>query len=97
MRSRIPGVLKITINDEDHPDDPERWTIEQIERMDKLNGDEPFVICFPLTVPLGEPDNKLGTCAGCGCGIQFRPNNTVPIKICSECAESWVVRHARSS
>lgn len=92
----IPGVLKITVNDEDHPDEPELWTVESVERMDQLKGDEPFVICRPLSVPLEEPDNKLGTCAGCGRGIQFRPNNAIPVKICDLCAEEWIMKHARS-
>lgn len=93
--SRIPGVVKVTINDEDHPDDPELWTIEDVERMDTLSGDEPFVICRRFTVPLLEPDNHAGRCSGCGAPIQFRPNNTVPVKVCDMCAEEWIVRHAR--
>lgn len=97
MTKRIPGVFKITVNDEDHPDNPELWTVEDIERMDELDGTEPFVVCRPLTFPMWLPDNQLGRCAGCNMPIQFRPNNDVPIKICDECGPEWIVRHAKAS
>lgn len=94
---RIPGVVRITINDEDHPDDPDKWTVEDVERLDEIKGDEPFVICRLLTLPLMEPDNKVGRCAGCGTPVQYRPDNAIPVKVCDLCSTEWMMAHAKAS
>lgn len=45
-----------------------------------------FVLCPPLSVPLIQPDNRLGTCAQCGKGIQFRPGHPPGlVRICTDC------------
>lgn len=94
---KLPGVLRITINDEDHPDNPEEWTVVDVERCEDLPADAPFVICRRLTFPLWDADNHIGRCAGCSAPIQFRPNNTIPVKICDQCAAEWVVAHSKAS
>jgi len=64
----------------------------EAEFIRELPADAGCLICMKLSVPLILPDNVLGTCAACGCGIQFRPvgERANIVKVCIECAPGFI-------
>ena len=57
----------------------------------ELPADAGVLFCMKISVPLILPDNALGTCASCGCGIQYRPVGDRPdiVKVCIACAPAF--------
>jgi hypothetical protein len=43
------------------------------------------LVCAKLTTPLWLADNRVGVCAECGCGVQYRPHAPRSRKICQGC------------
>lgn len=59
--------------------------------VDHVPDDAQVLVCIAVSVPLVLPDNLLGTCDACRCGIQFRPAAAAtPIKVCTHCAADWM-------
>ena len=61
----------------------------KVEFLDKLP-DNAVVVVMPLSVPLIQPDNLVGTCSVCGRAVQFRPENiSAPFKLCAPCVPDF--------
>lgn len=72
-------------------EEAEEMGIEIIEDFNEVPKDEVSILaCVGADEPSRFTDNEFGKCAGCGCGVQFRPGQPAfLIRTCVPCAFTY--------